>query len=491
MERKYANLTNRVRKTNNYIAWGMVIVAALYLYSIIKDAGMFVVKFPILLPLGLGIIGITTVIDIILSYTKLNPNLTAKIIIVNILLCYVTCDILSKDVYMPYMVFAPLMATLFYCDKKIMIIPTCFAFLFGVGTKIFDLINVATDENRYTYESANFYMLAFALTIMVLCILTEKFNKDIFGVMEDEKAAAKTNADRIAEILEKVTSEMGNISENLNSLSDASDRIVTSISQITEGSTVTSESVEAQNMMTSNIADLIERTAGEGRKIMEVTNEVTDAVAEGNSSAEMLREVSGNIHDVNVNVINAMEALKGRTAAMQEVVNAIAAISGQTTLLALNASIEAARAGEAGRGFSVVASEIGSLSSQSRQSTENIRTLIEELNTEAGNTAEVVNESVAAAEGQNKYIAAIGEQFVNIDSRMEMLRAQVTVINDSLEELIGSNKTISDAVSQLSAISEELTASTGEVLEEARNNKDNVEKAANSIEEVLKIANRE
>ena len=62
---------------------------------------------------------------------------------------------------------------------------------------------------------------------------------------------------------------------------------------------------------------------------------------------------------------------------IDEMAKQILSITSQTNLLSLNASIEAARAGEAGRGFSIVADEIGNLANISRDTATAIQEIYE------------------------------------------------------------------------------------------------------------------
>src|SRR5690242_8025745 len=85
------------------------------------------------------------------------------------------------------------------------------------------------------------------------------------------------------------------------------------------------------------------------------------------------------MHNIQIAVDEAKSALgelAERSEEIGEIVRVIDEIAGQTNLLALNAAIIAAQAGERGKGFAVVADEIRDLSERTSVSTDEIRTLI-------------------------------------------------------------------------------------------------------------------
>lgn len=92
----------------------------------------------------------------------------------------------------------------------------------------------------------------------------------------------------------------------------------------------------------------------------------------------------------------AVEALEMRFREITSFTEIIASITSKTNILAINASIEAARAGEKGKGFDIVAKEVGKLATASKEATECIRELIEKLTVEVKGTEKSVARSEAS-----------------------------------------------------------------------------------------------
>lgn len=111
------------------------------------------------------------------------------------------------------------------------------------------------------------------------------------------------------------------------------------------------------------------------------------------------------------------EVITELTSKVQKVggfVDTIISISSQTNLLALNASIEAARASEVGKGFAVVAEEIWPLSEDTKEASNNITSIIRELDTDTKRANESIENAVNSVTRQNELISEIKDKFSHV-----------------------------------------------------------------------------
>lgn len=129
-----------------------------------------------------------------------------------------------------------------------------------------------------------------------------------------------------------------------------------------------------------------------------------------------------------------IEALNAKTVDIGQILEVIKGISEQTNLLALNAAIEAARAGEQGRGFAVVADEVRSLASRTREATDRITGMISQIQAETGNAMSTMERGQRLMDDGLQRNAKVAEVLALIDDQSRSADEQFSAISTATQE---------------------------------------------------------
>ena len=151
---------------------------------------------------------------------------------------------------------------------------------------------------------------------------------------------------------------------------------------------------------------------------------IAEIAANVEKATQQMQEVSGKQEEVT----RAANEIENAVNDSMEIIGSIQNITRQTNLLSLNASIEAARAGDAGRGFSVVASEVQLLSNSTKETTEHISERLTNMN-------ESVKGILAKINQISKSIADENEEMRIINETVEGLHAAANEIAQMAENL--------------------------------------------------------
>lgn len=332
--------------------------------------------------------------------------------------------------------------------------------------------------------------------------------------------------------------EIGKLGENLNLLTDNVSKLIREVflayRSVREGALEIAQAVEKQAQVTNEVShsiDLVASSAQDQQKSIEQVNEAMDHLSSAilqvnqgtkeqawnvNTTFATSQAVRVDIDNVNEFVLsinedvkaNAEAAKKGQAGNLQlyhamqniekgiteasesvtlleqgskkieAIVKIINDISDQTNLLALNAAIEAARAGEQGRGFAVVAEEVRKLAAKTRESTNDIANIINEIRLAIKTASEAVEVSYRNVQEGTDISEKSKEQLDQMVESANKINTRVEDLKNTSLEIQKKSHSLELNINNMAAITKESSKAMQEISTSSKEFNDNLNNIA-------------
>ncbi len=265
------------------------------------------------------------------------------------------------------------------------------------------------------------------------------------------------------------------LSSTASDLLYATKGISRTIDEIGQGIVQQAEDAERCLVQMSNLSDQINQVYTNTNEIEQIANNTQVVASEGKNIIDELNDKSKATSEITQDVIHKIQEFKVQSKKIEGFVNIIDNIASQTNLLSLNASIEAARAGEAGKGFAVVAEEIRKLADQSVNAAKQIQNTVKDIDNQNKVTVSTAERAESIVASQTEALNKTVQVFDNISSHVNDLALNLNDILKRLKAIESAKDDTLNAIQNISAVTEETTASSEEVNATALNQVDSVE----------------
>lgn len=291
--------------------------------------------------------------------------------------------------------------------------------------------------------------------------LTQKFNSFINKIRALISEANSTT--------KNVVSSSNDIMRTSAEVSKASEQVASAISNMAESASEEYNLIEKSNSAVKDVAKGLDNITKNTVQIMDLADKAINTVSNGSKDLYNQIENMSITKDASKSVSIVISNLSAKSNEIGKVIEFINGITGQINLLALNASIEAARAGEAGRGFTVVANEVNNLAQLSKESTQKISNLINEVQAdiekavvEVSNTNVSIEEQTRSLNETDNSLKLIEKSVFEVTQKIKEVVTETKGINQNAIYVENSINNIVNIVNQNTSNTQEIAAATEE-----------------------------
>ncbi|QFJ55928.1 methyl-accepting chemotaxis protein [Pseudobutyrivibrio xylanivorans] len=285
-----------------------------------------------------------------------------------------------------------------------------------------------------------------------------------------------------------VTTSSEDLADMANQIAATTDTVANAVQEIATGAVQQAEEIQEAAENVGKITDAVAGVQTSTDNMESLAGKMKEASETSSKSLLNLQDSSSDMTAKIEEIARTISATKDAVTSINESVEGISGIASQTNLLSLNASIEAARAGEAGKGFAVVAEEIRKLADDSDSMAQDIRTQMDVLLKQSEAAVAAAN---LVKQGNLEQQDAIGGTLESVNGMLADINGTVNGVRDiagGASTCVTSNEVVSDAMSSLSAISEENAASSETTGASVQELSATVSSLANSADDLKDIA---
>ncbi|MCJ0882413.1 methyl-accepting chemotaxis protein [Vibrio sp. CCB-PB317] len=300
-------------------------------------------------------------------------------------------------------------------------------------------------------------VIALTLLIRTLMRPLDTLNnaiKDVASGKGDLTQRLETDTDQeFSELATNFNTFMENLQQQIIESKSISDQILNGTQITAEGAKDSAGAIQTQLQELEQLATAMHEmsvtateVANNAQGAASTAKEADQATVEGSSVVGESTQTINMLSDSIDLAVEEVQVLESATANIETILKVINDIADQTNLLALNAAIEAARAGESGRGFAVVADEVRTLAQRTQESTTEIRTMIEQLQSGASSVANAMHQSKGSA--------------VEAVEKADLANNALQRIRDAIQRISDMNLQIASAAEEQSLVAEEINNNT-------------------------------